>query len=90
MTGPLAEISRFIKEGRITGVRITFSRNCYRGIVSAGEQCECWRCRKSRGQPLDSEIEQIAARRSEAKRLEFREIIRGETVIVHPPRRHDG
>lgn len=50
------------------GVKITFSRNCSSGILPPGERCECWRCRRERGEPLDIEIEQIAEAQSDERR----------------------
>jgi hypothetical protein len=46
------------------GAKITFSRNCCSGIVSAlgdGSVCQCWRCRDKRGQPADDSTEAAAA-----------------------------
>lgn len=51
------------------GVKITFSRNCSSGILPTGERCECWRCRRERGEPLDVEIEQLAETQSALRRI---------------------
>lgn len=45
----LAEIFR--------GVKITFSKNCRSGLV---DRCECWRCRKGRGEEVTEETESVA------------------------------
>jgi hypothetical protein len=31
-----------------SGAKVTFSANCCSGIV--GDKCQCWRCRKDRGE----------------------------------------
>ena len=34
------------------GVKFTFSKDCRSGIVGK-ENCQCWRCKKERGEPAD-------------------------------------
>ena len=43
----------------IDKVGFTFSVNCRSGYL--GNKCQCWRCRKERGEEATKETEEIAA-----------------------------
>lgn len=44
------------------GVKVTFSKNCRSGLLAV---CQCWRCRKSRNEPVTEESEKLAAEQAE-------------------------
>lgn len=46
-----------LKLDEIFNVPFTFSINCRSGCL---ERCECWRCRKERGEPVTEESEELA------------------------------
>ncbi len=54
---------------RFFDVPFTFSVNCCSGLV---ERCECWRCRRSRGEPVTEETEAMAKRLSDDAKREIR------------------
>lgn len=61
------------------GVKFTFSINCCSGIVSLlgpDARCECWRCRKERGQDATDETERNAAEISKSAQIAMREQVR--------------
>jgi hypothetical protein len=45
--------------GFFKDLKITFSKHCRSGLLPAGT-CQCWRCRKSRGEEATEETELIA------------------------------
>lgn len=54
---PVDWLFRLLEE---SGAKVTFSVNCRSGII--GSRCQCWRCRKERGQEVTPETEALAAR----------------------------
>ena len=51
----------------LKGVNFTFSINCRSGLESlVGSLCECWRCRKARGEEPDEAAEIAFAQRADA------------------------
>jgi hypothetical protein len=76
MSNPLQELSEILRDAN---VRVSFSKNCCSGIVAMladGSECECWRCRKERGQPHDEHTEAIAASLSKRSQEAMRESVR--------------
>lgn len=59
----------------LSGVKITFSKNCRSGLLPK-DTCQCWRCRQERGEPVTEESEQIAARAAVEADLKFKEKMR--------------
>lgn len=55
------------------GGKVTFSRNCRTGLLQEGEVCNCWRCRKERGEEVTDETEARAERESNESRARERE-----------------
>lgn len=50
----LRELISLIEE---SGAKMTFSINCCSGLVPAyAARCECWRCRRDRGEEPDEEL----------------------------------
>jgi hypothetical protein len=58
----------------LKSVRATFSKNCCSGLV--GNRCQCWRCRKSRGEEATAETEAEAERISKEAQAAMRNRIR--------------
>jgi hypothetical protein len=54
---PLEELCQLLKEAN---VEVTFSINCRTGYFGQ-DGCNCWRCRKSRGEEATEETEKLAA-----------------------------
>jgi hypothetical protein len=52
------------------GLQITFSRYCCSGLI--GEDCECSRCRKQRGEAVTCESQALAAKLSRCADKAFR------------------
>lgn len=73
-------LCRLLEEG---GAKMTFSVNCCSGLI--GERCQCWRCRKDRGEPVTEETEAEAERLSkeaqEAQRLKMREWLKENKLL---------
>lgn len=69
MSKDLAELDR------IFDVPFTFSQHCCAGLVPRyAERCECWRCRKERGEQPD----QVLAARVSAEAQRKRDAAKGE------------
>jgi len=63
---PWEILCRLLKE---CGATMTFSINCSSGIIhllGKDKKCNCWRCRKGRGEEVTEETEAQAAQESAA------------------------
>ena len=79
----------FCKLLKDANVEVTFSINCCSGLL---KRCECWRCRKERGEEVTAETETLAAQQSEVARRENSERQR-QWVQEHmgkPEKKSDG
>jgi hypothetical protein len=65
MDNAISQLSELLK-----GAKVTFSANCISGLVA---DCDCWRCRKSKGLETTPEIEEKAAIRSRIESRKFRD-----------------
>ena len=66
------------------GAKVTFSRNCCSGIVGLlkdGSVCQCWRCRKGRGEGYSAETELIAEALSRRAQRVMRETVRVMEIL---------
>lgn len=64
---------------KLFDVPFTFSKNCVSGIVNhlpPGSRCECWRCRKERGEPVDEASEQLAEQQRKVAKAAFNQSMR--------------
>lgn len=69
-----------------SGAKVTFSKNCASGLLG-GNRCNCWRCRKTRGEPVTEETEALAANESAEAQQKQREEIREFLKRQREPKR---